>query len=160
MRSNQKVEENQPALKFNFTQEYMHPYMILRHYNSHRALPYRLMQIALTTAEGWNGRFDPFFLQKVFFIYVMRSQNFFDRFLGVFTLPKWPKVPSVSPQRASFQKLRGAPQFLKTAVHLHRQVSSIQSPKRWFSKIEGRPSISRNRTAMHYYRYCLHHRHK
>ena len=25
MRSNQKVEENKPALKFNFTQEYMHP---------------------------------------------------------------------------------------------------------------------------------------
>ena len=38
MRSNQKVEENKPALKFNFTLEYMHPDMKLRNYNSHRAL--------------------------------------------------------------------------------------------------------------------------
>ena len=29
MRLNQQVEENKPALKFNFTQEHMHPDMIL-----------------------------------------------------------------------------------------------------------------------------------
>ena len=29
MRPNQKIEENRPALKFDFTQEYMHPDMIL-----------------------------------------------------------------------------------------------------------------------------------
>ena len=37
-RSNQKVEENNPALKFNFAQEFMHPDMILRIQHSHRAL--------------------------------------------------------------------------------------------------------------------------
>ena len=35
MRLYQKVEENKPALKFNFTWEYMHPDMILRSGHSH-----------------------------------------------------------------------------------------------------------------------------
>ena len=43
MHSNQKVEENKPALKFHFTEEYKHPDMklinIWGNYLSHWALP-------------------------------------------------------------------------------------------------------------------------
>ena len=46
------------------------------------ATPYRRLQIALVTAEGWNGRFDPFFLQSVFFICITKPQKKLDSFLS------------------------------------------------------------------------------
>ena len=53
---------------------------VLVHQQLAVATPYRRLQIALVTAEGWNGCFDPFLLQSVFFICIMKPPKKLDRF--------------------------------------------------------------------------------
>ena len=102
--------------------------------------------IALTTAEGWNGRFDPFFC-KMYFLYVSWGhKTFLTGFWGVLPCQKGPKFQAstlnelvcqnwgaplnfgkllststdtfqaYSPQWSGLLKLRGAPQFWQTAL--------------------------------------------
>ena len=47
--------------------------------------PYSRLQIVPTTAEAWKCRFDPIFLQNVFFICIRKPQKFLGRVLGGFS---------------------------------------------------------------------------
>ena len=73
------------------------------HHDDH--LDDRQVQIALTTAEGWNGRFDPFFFAKLIFYMYQDVAKKIGRTLGVFTPLKRLFLQPLGPKKV-FQKLR------------------------------------------------------
>ena len=79
------------------------------------ATPYRRVIFGLTTAEGWNGRFEPIFFQNVFSIHMTKPPKKFDRVLGGFSPPKQGLLPS--PER--FAKNVDEPTALRYKIPLN-----------------------------------------
>ena len=69
------------------------------------ATPYKRQWNIRTTAEGWIGRFRPFFLQNVNFAYVGKLWKKIGAFFRCFCPPNWPFLLGVGP----FSNIEGLP---------------------------------------------------
>ena len=78
------------------------------------ATPYRRVIFSLTTAEGWNGRFGPFFLKCIFYTYdgaKIKISPSFGRF--------YPPKESLLPSPGRFAKIVVEPTALRYEILLN-----------------------------------------
>ena len=95
----------------------------------------------LATAESWNGRFGPFFLQNVFFICIRKPQKKFGWFFLGFTPSK---------RRFFLEGVAGWPDFQKWGAPLifgklhHKEIAFVFGRGTWlttFPKLRGAPQF-------------------
>ena len=95
----------------------------------------------LTTAEGSSDRFEPFFLQNVFFICIPEPQKKFGQLFLCFTPPKETFFFIGGAWLARFPELRACPHFWKSAALGNHIGPRWEYRPDHFSGIEGMPSF-------------------